>query len=122
MPTPTHNRIPGVRLIQAPMTATALDIRVEPWWRLWFWGFVDGRAVGGWHMFVRFVTEGQGKEARTWSLTVRAVLGVSIGREASSKGKVTRSTGAADLDFGRVSGVFGQKRGALYNLPVQKCC
>ncbi len=72
------------------------------------WGFVDGRAVGGWHMFVRFVTE-----ARTWSLTVRAVLGGSIGREASSKGKVSRSTGAADLDFGRVSGVFGQKRGDL---------
>jgi len=86
------------------------------------WGFVDGRAVGGWHMFVRFVTEGQGKEARTWSLTVRAALGVSIGREASRKGKVTRSTGAAGLEFWRVSGVFGQKRRDLYNLRVQKCC
>jgi hypothetical protein len=66
MPTQTHNRIPGIHLIQASMAATALDIRVEPrrglW--LWFWGFVDGGAVGGWHFllmeeFVGCVTGGQ---------------------------------------------------------------
>lgn len=66
MPTPTHNRIPGIHLIQAPLAATAFDIGVEPWWGLWLWlwGVVDGGAVGGWHFllmeeFVGFVTGGQ---------------------------------------------------------------